>query len=132
MAGGGDPAVIARWRELVLKIGERRRRGDLGKIVLVFADLVGRRAAWKSGLEGFDMTESQVVNEWIAEAEEKRDLEVTRRLLLRLLHKRFPEQVPPEVVETINTQPSLTMLEDWFDQAQAVASLADFIRILRA
>jgi hypothetical protein len=132
MAGGAEPATIARWKERVLALTDRRRRADLGKIALVFAELVGRRAAWNQGLEGFDMTESQVVNEWIEEAVNKKELEATRQLLIRLLEKRFPGQVPAEVVGTINTQPSLAMLLDWFDQASQVVGIADFVRLLRA
>jgi len=78
------------------------------------------------------MTESQVVNRWIAEALEKERVQDARRFLLRLLQKRFPDQLPQEVVQTINSQPSLQLLEDWFDQATQVASMADFVRILRA
>lgn len=65
MAGGADEAVIVRWKERVLAIKDRRRRGDLGQIALVFAELAGRYAAWERGLEGFDMTESNVVNRWV-------------------------------------------------------------------
>jgi hypothetical protein len=78
------------------------------------------------------MTESKVVNSWIEEAVNRKELETSRRYLIRLLHQRFPNQVTPEVIETINTQPSLSLLEAWFDQASQVASLADFVRILRA
>jgi hypothetical protein len=94
--------------------------------------LAGRYAAWEKALEGFDMTESKVVNSWIDEAVRQRDLDNARRFLIRLLNKRFAGQVPADVMEAINAQPSLTMLEDWFDQASQVASLADFIRVLRA
>jgi hypothetical protein len=132
MAGAGDGAVIARWKERVLVIEDRRRRGDLATIALVFAELVGRYAAWKQGLEGFDMTESQVVNAWIEEAVRERDLANTRRLLIRLLNHRFPGQVLPEVVETINSQPSLSLLEDWFDHASRAATFEAFLRVLRA
>ena len=78
------------------------------------------------------MTESKVVNRWIEEAVRERELANTRRLMIRLLNNRFPGQVAPEVVETINSQPSLSMLEGWFDQASQAASLADFVRVLRA
>jgi hypothetical protein len=132
MAGGDSEAVIARWKERALAVEDRRRRGDLGQIALVFAELVGRYAAWERGLEGYDMTESKVVNRWIEEAVEQKGLDEARRFLIRLLERRFPGQVAPEVVSTINAQPSLSMLEDWFDQASLAASLADFLRVLRA
>jgi hypothetical protein len=77
------------------------------------------------------MTESKVVNSWIEEAVNQKEIETSRRLLIRLLQQRFPNQVAPEVIATINAQPSLSMLEDWFDQATQAASLAEVIRVLR-
>jgi hypothetical protein len=131
MAGGGDPAAIARWKERALAIEDRRRRGDLATIALVFAELAGRYAAWEKGLEGFDMTESKVVNRWIEQALEKDRLENARRLMIRILNHKFPGQVAPDVVQTINSQPSLSLLEDWFEQASQVTSIEDFVRVLR-
>jgi hypothetical protein len=78
------------------------------------------------------MTEGKVVNEWIEEAVKQQGLESGRRYLIRLLQRRFPSQVAPEVIDTINAQPSLPMLEGWFDQACQVTSLADFVRKPRA
>ncbi len=131
MAGGDDEAIIARWRQRALAV-EDRRRGDLGTIALVFAELAGRYAAWTKGLEGFDMTESKVVNSWIEKAVEQKGLEDARHFLIRLLERKFPGQVLPEVIATINAQPSMSMLQDWFDQASQVTALADFVRVLRA
>jgi hypothetical protein len=78
------------------------------------------------------MTESDVLNEWIEEAVRGRALADARRFLIRLLEGRFPGQVSQEVLSTINQQPSLPMLEDWFDQANRAAAFADFLRVLRA
>ena len=78
------------------------------------------------------MTESKAVNEWIEEAVNRKEVETFRLLLIRLLQRRFPNQVSPEVLDTINAQPSLPMLADWFDQASQTTSLADFVRLLRA
>jgi hypothetical protein len=36
-----------------------------------FAELVGHQIRWKRELEGFDMTESEVMNEWISQDERK-------------------------------------------------------------
>ncbi len=131
MAGGADEAVIARWKELVLAIADRRRRGDLGKIALVFAELAGRYAAWERSLEEFDMTESAVVNRWVQEAVEQKGLDAAREFLVRLLERKFPGQVLPEVIGTINAQPSLNMLHDWFDAAVSAVSPEEFLAVLR-
>jgi hypothetical protein len=132
MAGGEDEALIARWKKRALAEESPRRRGDLGKIALVFAELIGQYAVWEKALEGFDMTESAVVNRWIQDAVDKKGLEDARQYLLDHLNMRFPGEVSQEIEKTINEQPSLTMLKDWFRQAHQVATMADFVRILRA
>jgi hypothetical protein len=131
MAGGDSEAVIARWKERALAVDDRRRRGDLGKIALVFAELVGRYAGWKRGLEGFDMTESKVVNEWIEEAVQQAQIKEAREGVLRVLRRRFPAALTEDVLGAINAQPSLDMLHDWFDGALAAFSAEDFLAILR-
>src|SRR4051794_4358715 len=115
MAGGDSEAVIARWKERALAVEDRRRRGELGKIALVFAELVGRYAAWKRGLEGFDMTESKVVNEWIEEAVQQAQIKEARENLLRILRRRFPSVLTEDVLGTVNAQSSLDLLHDWVD-----------------
>jgi hypothetical protein len=132
MAGGDDATVIARWKEQVSAIEDRRRRGDLATIALVFAELAGRYAEWERGLEGLDMTESKVVNRWIEKAVEEGKLEQARRFLIRVLERKFPGQVLPEVIGTISAQPSLSLLEDWGEQASLAATFEDFLRVLRA
>src|SRR5262249_56469144 len=128
---GSDQAVRARWTERALAVEDRRRRGDLGRIALVFAELAGRYAAWKDCLEDFDMTESQVVNSWVQEARDQARLEEAREILLRILRKRFPGGLTPDVLETINAQPSLEMLHDWLDTALAAFSPEAFLAVLR-
>jgi hypothetical protein len=93
----------------------------------VFAELAGCYLAWEKALEEWEMTESQVVNRWIAKA----DLARTRALVLRALENRFSGSVPQDVIETINAQPSLPLLEEWFDAATKCASMQDFTAVLR-
>jgi hypothetical protein len=129
MAEGQQPAVIARWREVVVQVvADRQARGNLAGIALVFAELVGRRAEWQRGLEGFEMTESQVVNEWISQGELKRQ----RRNLLELLEGRFPGAVPNDVVQLIQQQDSLELLHDWFKVAvRASTTFEQFLDVLK-
>jgi hypothetical protein len=131
MAGGADEAVIARWKERVLAIEDRRRRGDLGQIALVFAELAGRYAAWERGLEGFDMTESNVVNRWVKEAREQARMEKAREYLVGLLRQRFPAIVNPEVLRAVNEQPSLEVLDEWYHKALTAFSSDEFVAVLR-
>jgi hypothetical protein len=50
-----------------------------------FTELVSRGIQWKRGLEGFDKTESEVVNDWINQGE----LTQCRKDILQLLEGRF-------------------------------------------
>jgi hypothetical protein len=73
------------------------------------------------------MTESQVVNEWISQGQ----LKDCREKVIRLLQRRFPGQVTEDIIRCINAQESLPLLDDWFDAALTVASIPDFLVILR-
>lgn len=131
MRRGDDPGIIARWNDRVSALPDGRRRGDLGRIALVFAELAGRYVAWEQGLRGLNMTESQVVNRWIKEAQDEARLQQARADLLRFLEYRFPGRVSAEVASTINTQPSFSLLRDWFDSAYTVSTFDDFLAVLR-
>jgi len=82
---------------------------------------------WRQGLEGFEMTESQVVNEWMS----KGRLEERRQKLLEALEMRFPGEVPNEVAQLVNQQESLTLLDDWFRAALRVSTFAQFLAVLK-
>ena len=131
MVGGSDEAVIARWKERALTVEDRRRRGDLGTVALVFAELAGRYAAWAKALEGFDMTESNVVNRWVQEARDQARIEEARENLVRVLRRRFPVVLTDDVLGSINAQPSLPMLHDWFDAAITAFAPDEFLAVLR-
>ncbi len=132
MVGSQDAGVIARWRDVVAQVvADRRVRGNMAGIALVFAELVGRRVEWNRGLEGFEMTESQVVNDWISQGEAKGKLTERRQKLLRLLAKRFPGAVPDDVVRLVNEQESLDILDHWFDAAAEAYAFPQFMDVLK-
>jgi hypothetical protein len=128
MVEGQQDAVIARWREVVVQVvSDRRTRGNLAGIALVLAELVGRRAEWRRGLEGFEMTESQVVNEWISQGK----VEEARQSLLVVLEGRFPGAAPEDVVRLIQQQDSLDLLRDWLKAVARVSTFEQFLGVLR-
>ena len=132
MIAGQDATVIARWKEVVAGVvPDRQRRGNLAGIALVFAELAGRRVEWGRGLEGFVMTESEVVNEWISQGKAKGKLAERRQNLLKLLAKRFPSAVPDDVVRLVNEQESLDILGHWFDAAAEAYTFQQFLDVLR-
>ncbi len=129
--GGGEVATIARWKELAGALPARRARGDLGRIALTFAELGGCLAAWETALEGWDMTESKVVNRWIDEAEREARIAMSRKRLLQLVQSRFPGALPPEVVDLMGRQDSEDMLEEWFQAALSAPSAEEFLAVVR-
>lgn len=132
MAGGRDEGVVARWKDVVARVvPDRRTRGNLAGIALVFAELVGRRAEWVRGLEGSEMTESQIVNEWISQGEARGKLTERRQNLLKLLNKRFPGAVPDDVTKLVNEQESLELLGHWFDAAAEAYTFQQFLAVLK-
>jgi hypothetical protein len=131
MRDGGKPAVITRWREVVEKLPEARCRADLGRIALIFAELAGCYLAWEKGLEGLNVTESQVVNRWIAQAQTEAKLERGRADVVRILEKRFAGQITAAIVATINAQPSLALLDEWMDAAITATTLEQFLAVVR-
>jgi hypothetical protein len=131
MQEGGDPATIARWRELAAGVPGRRARGDLGQIAQVFAELAGCFPAWEKGLEGWDMTESNVVNRWTEQARREERILTLRENLLQLAQGRFPGSIPADVADLINRQDSQEMLKEWFQAAIAAASAEQFLSVLR-
>ncbi len=132
MIGGSEEGVIRRWREVVAAcVSNRRDRGNLAGIAMVFAELAGRVPVWRHGLEGFEMTESQVVNEWILQGEVRGTLARQRQNLLETLEVRFPGEVSVEIVQLINQQESLPLLSDWFRAALRASTFAQFLAGLK-
>jgi hypothetical protein len=132
MKGGSNAEVIRLWLILVRTVPVASRRAELCHIALVFAELAGCLVAWQDALEGAEMeTESQVVNAWIAKAEQRKELETMRAALIRMLERKFPGQVTAEVLATIKQQPGLALLQAWFDEAIDAITFADFVAVLR-
>jgi hypothetical protein len=132
MAGGGEEALIAHWKEVVTAtVSDDRMRNNLAAVALVFAELAGRVPAWKRGLEGFEMIESQIANEWISKGETKGMLKKGREDLIQVLKRRFPGMVSDDLVKVVNEQESLDLLNDWFTAALDVDSIEKFIAVQR-
>jgi hypothetical protein len=132
MAGGGEEVVSVRWKEVVTAlVSDSRMRSNLAGIAMVFADLAGRVQDWKRGLEGWEMTESQVVNEWTSQAEARGELKRSRKNLLELLEGRFPGLIPAEVVKLINEQESQELLDDWFRAGVRAFTFEQFLAVLK-
>jgi hypothetical protein len=131
MHGGGDPEVAAEWRRLAEQEADARRRLEHGVLALTFAELAGCLAAWEKALEGWNMLESKVVNEWIAIGEKRGEARGEARgkaqgradALLSLLEFRFGSPLPEEIHRLIAEQTDPGILQQWFTLALPASDL---------
>jgi len=128
MRGAAGAANVTTWLRLMQQVASKRRRGDLGRIALVFADLAGTVPVWQDALKEVDMTESKVVNEWIAEAVLKAEVGATRRALLEVVEGRFPGALSGDYKTLLETQDSLPLLQEWLRAAATALTFHDFQR----
>jgi hypothetical protein len=130
MRGGEQPDTIAEWKEVASLEPVSRRRGEYAGLAWVFADLAGCLPAWKKGLEGWNVQESQIVREWQAEARAKGRQEgrqeTLRDNLLKLLAVRSSGAVPADVLAAVQAQTDADRLSQWFDLLLAGATLEQF------
>ncbi len=126
-----EPATLVRWKELAAQVTDRRARGDLVQIAVVFAELAGCLPAWENGLEGWDMTESIVVNRWIEQGRREQSLVTRREDVSRIVRLRFPGSIPVEIMDLINRQDSQEILQHWLDAAATALSAEQFLDALR-
>src|SRR5262249_31147012 len=98
-------------------------------LVLVLAERAGFGKQWRSALEGFDVTESQIVREWTAEAraegvragETKGNVE----MLLEVLKAKFGA-LPAAWEAAIRRTTERPALQRWGAQAARARTLQSF------
>lgn len=129
MSGGADASIIGRWKALAEGEPDQRRRANLAGLALVFAGAAKRKEAWNNALEGWNVIESDVVNEWIAKgkvagkAEGKAEQAVVS--LVAVLEAKFGS-LPAEVETAVRGCTDLDKLQAWTIQAATAATLDDF------
>ncbi len=138
MPGGGESAMIERWKPLAEAEPDSRRRSDYGALALVFAEAAGRRPDWAQALEKWNMIESQQVLEWMSQGK-ARGKETGRvegraqgkaEALLQLLEAKFSLAVPGDLATTIKAATDVAQLERWFKGAIKADSLDAFRQVL--
>jgi hypothetical protein len=122
MAGADTAEVVREWRRLVEALMDEHQRAEYAGVALMFAELAGCLAVWKTGLEGWNVKTSQLVEEWKAEG----DLRTSRGKLLRALQVRFGPDLPVDLQQAVAGQHDLATLDRWFDLALTAASLDHF------
>jgi hypothetical protein len=122
MRGGGDPAIIERWKQLAGREPDAEKRALYRSFALVFAELIPELVNWQRHLEGWEVRESQYLKSFEDRGEVKR----ARADLLRVLLSRLGSPAPEPIRLAIEGTNDLGILDRWFDAALAAASWADF------
>ena len=127
MHGADNPAIITEWQEVARTQPEPLLRAQYGALAVTFADLVDRASLWKRELEGWNMGESRVINEWRAEGR----LAGERQALRRFLQGRFGSPLPVDMQALIDAQSDFEVLARWIDAAAMVSSLDEFCKTIQ-
>jgi hypothetical protein len=122
MRGGTEPGIMERWKEIARDEPEGRLRADYAAIATLFAELTDCVPQWQKGLEGWDMRESTVVAEWMAEG----IAQARRSDLLLVLEQKFATPVPPDLAVLIEAQADGEVLTHWLAAAVRAESLEAF------
>ena len=117
MTGGAEPGIIERWKKLAEDEPNHRQKAIYASLALTFASAAGRETIWKKALEGWNVIESSVVNEWKAEQ--------AAVMLVAVLETKFGT-VPPELDATIRKTMDPKKLQTWNTQAATAATLDEF------
>ena len=129
MAGGGRGAVIGRWKRLAADEPDARARSDYAGLARVFAGKAKRQAAWDKALEGWNVTESKVVNEWIKQGIVKGRAvgraEGRAEGVIAVLKARF-KPVPAALTAAVQAETDLDRLRSWLTAAATAPTLDDF------
>jgi hypothetical protein len=118
MKGGGKPTMMEEWKRLAIAEPDPRSRANFASLALIFAELTRHLDRWKQTLEGWNMKESIVVNEWKAEA--------LQDALLRILRSRFPSSLPKNLEAAVEAEFDLARLNRGLDALWKSASIEEF------
>lgn len=125
MEGGDEPGIIEEWQRLAAVEPDSRRRSDCGALALIFAEAAGRRRVWSEALKGWNMTESQQVLDWQAEALARGRAEGQAAAVVAALEARF-QSVPADLVAAITSLTDFKRLSTLIPIAVKAPSLDQF------
>jgi hypothetical protein len=129
MAGADRVEVVRRGRDLAMRQTEPHLRAEYAALALVFAEMAGPEALWRTELEGFSMQESTVIRGW----REEGAVTAARAAVTKVLQARFPETpLPQSVLTTVEKASDTRQLGDWLREAAVTGSVVDFERFLAA
>jgi hypothetical protein len=139
MAGGDRPDIIEQWKTLASRETDPHKRADYGALVLIFSRITKREDVWRTGLKEWNMSESTIIDEWVAKGESQGEVkgkaaglvegraQAFQVSLIEFLSRFFPQGLPPDLLATINTQQEPAELERWLKLVYR-ANSADEVR----
>lgn len=131
LAGSDAPELVDRWKLLAEGEPNSRRRAEYGGLALVFADKADRKLLWQEKLEGWNMQESVVVNEWIAMGEKRGEargrMELARTSVIHVGTKRFGRGPSEAQQATLDAITDITRLTELLDRALDVGSWEELL-----
>jgi hypothetical protein len=127
MSGGGDLAVIERWKQLAEREPDLDRRAAYRAFALVFAELIPGLVNWQRSLEGWEMRESQYLKSFEARGEVKR----ARADLLEGLGLKLGGTVPEPIRLAVEGTNDLNTIDRWFRALFSVSSWAEFQALMK-
>ena len=122
LRGAAKPANMAEWKRLAAQEPESRSRYEFGGLALVFAVLAGMDSVWRKALQGWNMTECSIVNEW----QDAARFETRMEDLRRALRLRFGMPVPADLEDQLAAIKRKAELDRWFDASLTAPSLDAF------
>jgi hypothetical protein len=79
---------------------------------------------WRKVLEGWDVEESRVINEWVAKAAAKAAARTRRKDILQVVELCFPESVSGQLTAAVERQTDLNEPLRWHSVAATAADMA--------
>ena len=132
MAGGGQRELIEEWKRIALTEPDPRKLVNYRDMALVFAELTRELVNWQQALEGWQMLESQVVNNWLNQGELRGIVKARREVLLVVVRERLQDPAPEAVRLAVEGTNDPDTLDRWFKAALKAATLADFLAAMKA
>jgi hypothetical protein len=129
MIGGDHTDIMDRWTILAQGEPDTRRRADYAAIALLFAERAGIKSNWDEKLQGWNVTESAYINQFITQGEAKgrAEGEAKGRLvtLLEVLTEKF-QSLPSDLETAIRGTTDIDRLKSWTTSAVKAKTLEEF------
>jgi hypothetical protein len=125
MKGGGEPALIERWKEIAALEGDVSRRALYRDMALVFAELIREQVNWLRALEGWEMRESTYIKQFELRGREQGVVLDSRAKLFKVIRSRLQDPVPESIRLAVEGTNDPVTLDIWFDVALAVTTVAE-------